>query len=270
MTLAWGAHLTPSPKLLLMALADISNDDGVCWPSVRLLAKKCCLSEREIRRILEQLKSAGYIRINKRFRTDGSQTSNSYIVLPSPSVGGGDKLTGGSDKPNRGGGHRAQPADATGDRPINDHIDPSETPPQPNRGGGGVECLIYPEAFGPSERIEAAKRLHGLPTELAQEILFELAGRIRLTAVKNPLRYLTALTQSAKAGTFKPDLAQRVRESHERGIASAEALARVEVQHKEAALPINLDRLPPRLREIVQKHVKPAADPAARTHVMSE
>lgn len=106
MTLAWAAHLTPSAKLVLMALADNADDKGVCWPSVRLLAKKCCLSEREIRRILEQLKSGGYVRISKRFRTDGSQTSNRYIVLPSPSVGGGDKLTGGSDTSNRGGGHQ--------------------------------------------------------------------------------------------------------------------------------------------------------------------
>ena len=130
--------------------------------------------------------------------------------------------------------------------------------------------MIYPDAFSSSERTEAAQRLHGLPHDLAQDILFELAGRIRLTAVKNPLRYLTALTQSAKAGMFKPDLAQRMREGHERRIASEVAVARDEAQRKEAALPINLDRLPPRLREIVQKHVKAAADPAARARVISE
>ncbi len=152
---------------------------------------------------------------------------------------------------------------------MNDHDDPSETPPQPTR-GGGLGCLIYPEAFSPSERTEAAQRLHGLPTELAQDILFELAGRIRLTAVKNPLRYLTALTQSAKTGTFKPDLAQRLRENHERRIAADEHLARDEAQRNAAALPINLDRLSPRLREIVQKHVKPAVDATERPHVTSE
>jgi DNA-binding MarR family transcriptional regulator len=81
MTLAWAAFLPPSMKLVLMALADIANDEGICWPSVRLLARKCSLSDRTVRGIIADLEAKGFIRIERRFRTNGSQASNRYEVL---------------------------------------------------------------------------------------------------------------------------------------------------------------------------------------------
>jgi hypothetical protein len=268
MTLAWSTSLAPSHKLVLMALADIANDDGVCWPSVRLLAKKCCLCEREVRRVIDQLKSGGLLRVEERFRADGSQTSNRYLVL-SP-TGGGDNLSGGSDDADGGGGQVGQAEDDIGDIPVNHHSCPSKTSPQTSR-GGGFDSLVYPASFSAAERVEAARRLHGLPTKVAQEVLFELDGRIQLKTVKNPLRYLGALSKSAKEGTFTADLVERARAGHERRTAVAESISRDEAAARNAAtLPVNLDRLPPRLREIVAKHVKPAANATEPTRVTSE
>ncbi|MGB5741636.1 MAG: helix-turn-helix domain-containing protein, partial [Sedimenticolaceae bacterium] len=34
MNWAWRQTLTPTLKLVLMALADSADDQGVCWPSV--------------------------------------------------------------------------------------------------------------------------------------------------------------------------------------------------------------------------------------------
>jgi hypothetical protein len=174
MTLAWSTSLAPSHKLVLMALADIANDDGVCWPSVRLLAKKCCLCEREVRRVIDQLKLGGLLRVEERFRADGSQTSNRYLVLSS--TGGGDNLSGGSDDADGGGGSAGQAEDDIGDIPVNHHSCPSKTPPQTSR-GGGFDSLVYPDAFSAAERVEAARRLRGLPTKVAQDVLFELDAR---------------------------------------------------------------------------------------------
>ncbi|MHB8257123.1 MAG: helix-turn-helix domain-containing protein [Acidiferrobacterales bacterium] len=39
-----------------MALADAYDDDGYCWPSVQTLARKTCLDDRSVQRILNQLK----------------------------------------------------------------------------------------------------------------------------------------------------------------------------------------------------------------------
>jgi hypothetical protein len=41
MNWAWRQALTPTLKLVLMALADAADDHGVCCPSVSTLAEKC-------------------------------------------------------------------------------------------------------------------------------------------------------------------------------------------------------------------------------------
>jgi hypothetical protein len=38
---AWQLKLKPGCKLVLLALADYANDDGICWPSQHALAEKC-------------------------------------------------------------------------------------------------------------------------------------------------------------------------------------------------------------------------------------
>lgn len=46
-------------KLLLLALADHANDNGVCWPAVSTLADKIGETERHTRRLLKELVEAG-------------------------------------------------------------------------------------------------------------------------------------------------------------------------------------------------------------------
>lgn len=46
MTWAWSITLPPTPKLVLMALADIADDTGLCWPSHSALAAKCSPTAR--------------------------------------------------------------------------------------------------------------------------------------------------------------------------------------------------------------------------------
>ena len=38
MNWAWRQKLKPVPKLVLMALADAADDNGICWPSVATVA----------------------------------------------------------------------------------------------------------------------------------------------------------------------------------------------------------------------------------------
>jgi hypothetical protein len=78
MTWAWSTALPPTSKLVLMALADIADDLGVCWPSHPTLAAKCSLTDRTLRRVLCSLQAQKLVFIQPRFKTDGSRTSNRY------------------------------------------------------------------------------------------------------------------------------------------------------------------------------------------------
>lgn len=66
MSAAWAVALPDSEKLVLLALADWSDDDGKCWPSVAKLVAKCSKSERTIQTALKALESKGQITRDQR------------------------------------------------------------------------------------------------------------------------------------------------------------------------------------------------------------
>lgn len=73
----WPLQLSATQKLVLVSLADQSNDEGVCWPSIASLMRRTCLSERAVRNALRALEDVRLLRTNAR---DGS--SNWYTVTP--------------------------------------------------------------------------------------------------------------------------------------------------------------------------------------------
>lgn len=75
--------VSSSQRLVLLALADHAGDSGYCWPSMARIAQKVGIDKRMVMRHIGLLAKAGYITIMHRFRNDGSQTSNAYmLVLP--------------------------------------------------------------------------------------------------------------------------------------------------------------------------------------------
>lgn len=55
------ADLKGSDLLMLLAVADHANDEGVCWPKVKTLATKARLSTRQAQRVLQRLEDDGYM-----------------------------------------------------------------------------------------------------------------------------------------------------------------------------------------------------------------
>jgi response regulator of citrate/malate metabolism len=88
MNWAWQQALKPVPKLVLMALADAADDQGICWPSVATVAGKVGVSTRTVRRVMQALISGKLLAAEQRYRSDGSCSSNRYRL----SLAGGDKL----------------------------------------------------------------------------------------------------------------------------------------------------------------------------------
>jgi len=79
-------NISPSRKLVLLKLSDMANEKGVCWPSIANIARDCRLSARSVQRVLRELETNRLIRVFARHRSDGSRTSNGYVVAPDGGV----------------------------------------------------------------------------------------------------------------------------------------------------------------------------------------
>lgn len=55
MTEAWDSNLPTGIKFVLITLCDISNDDGYCWPSIKLIAARCSMVERSVQNHIKTL-----------------------------------------------------------------------------------------------------------------------------------------------------------------------------------------------------------------------
>ena len=100
MAWAWRQQLSGPEKLVLMAVADHADDDGICWPGNAHIARKCNLSQRSVQRHIKNLIDNGYMTARRRYRETGGQTSNLYVLNVegvTHSHGGDDRLTWGDD-----------------------------------------------------------------------------------------------------------------------------------------------------------------------------
>ncbi len=238
----WGLRqkLPPTPKLVLVALGESADDQGVCWPSVPTLARRCSLSVRTIQRILHDIEASGRMRIEPRYRADGSRTSNRYVLL----LDKGDPV---SERPVVPDGAPPQRQPSAGDTSVTPGTtrEPSRKSPRPQRqacgtvapvagtvpgrGGGQVTGLVFPKGLSEAERSSARRQLASFPEALAQQLLDELAGRMAAGAIQvAPLAYLRGLAGRARQGRFTPELALRVSDQRKRRQQAEAALRRVE------------------------------------------
>ena len=69
MAAVWPMDLSATDKMVLLALADSANDDGVAWPSIagrKPLTAKTSLSERAIQKAIKALVAAGHLSRDER------------------------------------------------------------------------------------------------------------------------------------------------------------------------------------------------------------
>jgi hypothetical protein len=80
MTWAWEQPLNGTRKLALLALADWCDEAHECWHSTGRIAERCGISRSRVFATLASLEADGYIERESRERTDGSRTSNRYVL----------------------------------------------------------------------------------------------------------------------------------------------------------------------------------------------
>lgn len=104
--------VSPSEKLLLLALANYADERMQCWPSQRRLAEDTCLTDRTVRALLTELEDRGFLSRERRERDDGSRatdriTLHFHGIVPASSdaqiSGGAEIISGGVRKQLPGG-----------------------------------------------------------------------------------------------------------------------------------------------------------------------
>lgn len=75
------SELSHRARSVYMYLKDRADKDGTCWPGIRTIAAELDLSRSTVKRALDDLCRAGLIVREKRWRENGSLTSNLYRLL---------------------------------------------------------------------------------------------------------------------------------------------------------------------------------------------
>jgi hypothetical protein len=76
--------------------------------------------------------------------------------------------------------------------------------------GGG--CLIFPKSLNRAQCEALRAHTADLPNAQAQQVIDELAGRMDVAAVKDPIRYCATLIERVRRGEFVPSLALKIGE----------------------------------------------------------
>jgi hypothetical protein len=84
MSLVWeNETLDPYERLVMLSLADHSNDEGMCYPSIRRLCARTGMKERGVQNVVKRLTEAGYITVEM---NKGRAGSNLYRVNATPAT----------------------------------------------------------------------------------------------------------------------------------------------------------------------------------------
>lgn len=210
---AWEQTLPPSSKLVLMALADIADDAGKCWPGVRLIARKCCVSERTVQRVIRQFECDQVLVVEPRNNTvHRGQTSNIYRLQMSSF----DKMSPGAISQGKSVAKMSPPprhkCRGDGDAAVSPQELPTEPPIETTTTCASLvepsACsnLVMPRMLPQGDRPGIVTLLREVPEADAQVLLDELEAALEVpgTIKTTPGRWFYGLVQRYAQGKFNP------------------------------------------------------------------
>lgn len=218
MNWAWEQRLAPGPKLILMALADAADDDGICWPSVARVSSKCCVSTRTVQRVIQEFTAIDLLIVTSRFSATGRQKSNGYrlqfgnrahpdklslSVAVAQTEGGNLSGTGVTPDVRAGGDNIVSPLE-----PLHES---SEQPPLQSAPTSANRKLHFPAGLAPDERAAAASIIRGIEHAASQALLDELCAALEDRTIRtSPLQWFRSLARRFHSGQFEPTGGVRV------------------------------------------------------------
>lgn len=154
-----------------------------------------------------------------------------HLLVPQEHQGGADKASPPMPQKHHPAAERApgaesapapQAAPVAASRPV---VPQEHQPLARARASGGCSsstttttepaALVFPRGFTPAQETAARRTLAGAG-QLAQALLDELAGRMAIRPVANPLAYLRRLAECAARGEFHPEAGLAVAEARRR------------------------------------------------------
>ncbi|MFT9495901.1 helix-turn-helix domain-containing protein [Anaerosolibacter sp.] len=75
------ASLTKRATLVIFYLINRANKELTCFPGIKTIAFDCNMSDRTVRRALDDLVESGYVKKEARYRENGGQSSNLYTLM---------------------------------------------------------------------------------------------------------------------------------------------------------------------------------------------
>lgn len=240
---AWSLSLPPALKLILMALADEADDDGLCWPSVRRIARKAGVSERTVQRAIKKYGSSDLLRVSVRSRTDGSQASNFYHLALEFSPGrDGDEMSPpknmADDKMSPRGGAQMSPQPVDQVSPLGAaRVSPLYPLPDPLRTTTTQNCasgaepgeppsLVPPSHLSSADGIKAVGIVVSTVSDpiIAQQVLDELDAKIQGKGIRGSWEnYLKGLVRKVEANEFIPAAGRKIAKRREEALSKENA-----------------------------------------------
>lgn len=213
-------RMAPTLKLVFLSFADAADRySAECWPSIRRIAAKASISQRQCQRLTHELIELEWIFVlanhaggakgqTRRYRINtpklASETRRDDL-LP-------DKMSPVS--PMSSG--RVTSAHATPDACV------TQTNKQPSyepHNGGTICELIVPPGILDTDRTALRTLVNGLPISLAQAILDEVSARLQTGGIKKSVvSYARSLVKRSVEGEFVPAAGLAIAEQR-RGIA---------------------------------------------------
>lgn len=148
MSACWPLQMPPSPKAVLISLADNANDHGECWPSIAKICERTCLGKTAVIEAIKFLEATGLVLADRtngrhsRYAIDLRALSQGALFGNEPvrEANRSGKHTGPASAPNRSGRRTAPvrqadtnrkepPIPATKNKVV---VDTSCWPEQPN------------------------------------------------------------------------------------------------------------------------------------------
>lgn len=75
------ANLSKRATLVIFYLINRANKDLTCFPGIKTIASDCNMSDRTVRRALDDLVKSGFVKKDARYRENGGQSSNLYTLV---------------------------------------------------------------------------------------------------------------------------------------------------------------------------------------------